>query len=256
MTIEGLNVLHVAGNISYGVLITCSSVDQLDIDIGNARNTGFNYFHNKFGMPYDFLLKSSINSGHFLFVAVKGNNKLMGFARFEQIAEETERTYRGKTHVVNHSIHLLRSIEIHPAHRHVGIGRLLFAVAVKHLKTNVITMPDNSGAAGFFKNKLGFRVLNPKNCGLSLRYEGYLMLPFPRARDMLKIMAGDYPRMVMPELIGSYEALKFRNNMGKGISSDDISDFLLLFESSRELLDSKLEDEMNSFIRGFNLKIT
>ena len=255
MTIEDLNVLHVAGNISYGVLKSGTSVDQLDIDIGNTSNIGFNYFHNKFGMPYDFLLKSSISSGHSLFVAVEGNSRLLGFARFEQISEETERTYRGKTHVVHHSIHLLRSIEIHPAHRHIGIGRLLFAVAVKHLKTNVITMPDNSGAASFFRNKLGFRFLNPKNSGLSRRYEGYLMLPFPRARDMLKTMAGDYPRMVMPELIGSYEALKFRSNMGKRISSEDISDFVLLFEDSRELLDSKLEGEMNSFIRGFDLKL-
>jgi hypothetical protein len=67
-------------------------------------------------------------------------------------------------------------------------------------------------------------------------------------------MAGDYPRMVMPELIGSYEALKFKRNMGKNITSDDINDFILLFDSSRELLDSKLEDEIYSFIRGFNFK--
>jgi Acetyltransferase (GNAT) family. len=254
MSVEGMNILHVAGNISYGVLETGSSVDQLDIDIGNSSNIGFNYFHNKFGMPYDFLLKSSLSSGHSLFVAVKDTNKLLGFARFEQISEETERTYRGRTNVVNHSIHLLRSIEIHPAHRHVGIGRLLFAIAVNRLKTNVITMPDNSGAARFFKNKLGFIALNTKSSGLSPRYKGYLMLPYPRARSMLKIMAEDYPRMVMPELIGSYEALKFRRNMGKSITSEDISDFLTLFESSKELLDSKLEGEMNSFIRGFDFK--
>nr|WP_321498064.1 GNAT family N-acetyltransferase [uncultured Methanolobus sp.] len=254
MSIEGMNILHVAGNISYGVLEAGSSVDQLDIDIGNASNIGFNYFHNKFGMPYDFLLKSSLSSGHSLFVAVQDSNKLLGFARFEQISEETEKTYRGKTNVVHHSIHLLRSIEIHPAHRHVGIGRLLFAISVNHLKTNVITMPDNSGAARFFKDKLGFSALNPKSSGLSSRYKGYLMLPYPRARSMLKIMAGDYPRMVMPELIGSYEALKFRCNMGKKVTSKDISDFVVLFESSRELLDSKLESEMNSFIRGFDLK--
>ncbi|ETA66718.1 MAG: hypothetical protein PWQ51_444 [Methanolobus sp.] len=254
MSIEGMNILHVAGNVSYGILEAGSSVDQLDIDIGNSDNIGFNYFHNKFGMPYDFLLKSSLSSGHSLFVAVEGSNKLLGFARFEQLSEETEKTYRGKTNVVHHSIHLLRSVEIHPAHRHVGIGRLLFATSVNHLKTNVITMPDNPGAARFFKNKLGFTTLNPKSSGLSSRYKGYLMLPYPRARNMLKTMAGDYPRMVMPELIGSYEALKFRRNMGKNITSDDISDFLTLFESSRELLDSKLKGEMNSFIRGFDLK--
>jgi ribosomal protein S18 acetylase RimI-like enzyme len=254
MSIEGLSVLHIAGNIRYGILEAGSSVDLLDIDIGNSANIGFNYFHNKFGMPYDFLLKSSLSSGHSLFVAVKGNNKLLGFARFEQICEETEKTYRGKTNVVQHSIHLLRSIEIHPAHRHVGIGRLLFAISVNQLKTNVITMPDNSGAARFFKDKLGFIALNPMTNGLSSRYKRYLMLPYPRARSMLKTMAGDYPRMVMPELIGSYEALKFRLNMGKNISSEDISDFITLFESSRELLDTKLEGEMNFFIRGLGLK--
>lgn len=254
MSIEGMNILHVAGNISYGVLETGSLVDQLDIDIGNSANIGFNYFHNKFGMPYDFLLKSSLSSGHSLFVAIKGSNKLLGFARFEQISGETEKTYRGKTNVVHHSIHLLRSIEIHPAHRHVGIGRLLFSIAVNHLKTNVITMPDNPGAARFFKDKLGFTILKPKNSGLSSRYKGYLVLPYPRAKSMLKTMAGDYPRMVMPELIGTYEALKFRLNMGKSITSEDISDFMILFESSRELLDSKLENEMNSFIRGFDFK--
>ncbi|MBP1910254.1 GNAT family N-acetyltransferase [Methanolobus bombayensis] len=254
MSVKDLNILHVAGNIQYGVLETGSSIDQLDIDIGNASNAGFNYFHNKFGMPYDFLLKSSISSGHSLFIAIQDENKLLGFARFEQISEETERTYRGKTNVVNHSIHLLRSIEIHPSHRHVGIGRLLFAIAVKHLKSNVITMPDNPGASRFFKEKLRFKPLNPKNSGLSSRYEGYLILQYPRAKNMLKTMAGNYPRMVMPELIGSYEALKFRHNMGKNISSEDISDFLTLFESSRELLDNKLKGEMNSFIRGFDFK--
>ncbi|WP_292469303.1 GNAT family N-acetyltransferase [Methanolobus sp.] len=250
MSIEGLSVLHVAGNISYGVLETDLSVDQLNIDIGQSNNVGFNYFHNKFGMPYDFLLKSSISSGHCLFVAVKGL-KLLGFARFEKIVEDTEKTYRGKTSIVHHSVHLLRSIEVHPSNRHVGIGRLLFSISVNHLKSNVITMPDNLGAARFFKEKLKFTKLNPANSGLSSRYNNYLILPYPRAKNMLKIMAGNYPRMVMPELIARYESLKFKVNMGKSISEGDVSEFQLLFENSQELLDRKLMNEMNLFLKGF-----
>lgn len=253
MIIEGLNVLHIAGDVSYGILETDSSVDLLDVDIGQSGNVGFNYFHNKFGMPYDFLLKSSINSGHHLFVAVNGK-KLLGFARFEKISDETERTYRGKTNIVNYSIHLLRSIEIHPSHRHVGIGRMLFAVSVRFLKTNVITMPDNPGASRFFKEKLSFTRLNPVNSGLPSRYKDYLILPYPRARDILKTMAGTYPRMVMPELIGRYEALKFRVNMGKKISKEDVGELRLLFEDFRDLLDSKLMNEMDSFLKEFDNK--
>ncbi|WP_340818002.1 GNAT family N-acetyltransferase [Methanolobus sp. WCC4] len=253
MSVEGLDVLHMAGAISYGVLETDSSVDDLSIDIGRSSNVGFNYFHNKFGMPYDFLLKSSISSGHHLFVAVN-DTKLVGFARFEKISDATERTYRGKTNVVHHSVHLLRSIEVHPSHRHVGIGRLLFAIAVRHLKTNVITMPDNSGAARFFKEKLKFTGLNSGSSNLSSRYRGHLILPYPRARNMLKTMAGSYPRMVMPELIGRYESLKFKTNMGKSITEKDISEFQLLFDNSRELLDNKLIDEMDSFLKGFEYR--
>ncbi|WP_094226548.1 GNAT family N-acetyltransferase [Methanolobus psychrotolerans] len=253
MSIEGLSILHMAGHVSYGLLETGSSVDQLNIDIGHANNVGFNYFHNKFGMPYDFLLKSSISSGHSLFVAIQGSEHLLGFARFEKISDETEKTYRGKTNIVNYSVHLLRSIEIHPAHRHVGIGRLLFAIAVKNLETNVITLPDNPGAARFFKDKLKFKRLNPNNNGLSPRYKDYLILPYPRAKDTLKVMAGSYPRMVMPELIGRYEALKFKYNMGKSISKEELRDFQQLFENSRELLDNKLMDEMDSFLKGFEI---
>ncbi len=252
MSIEGLNILHEAGNISYGVLESGASVDQLNIDIGKTDLVGFNYFHNKFGMPYEFLLKSSIISGHSLFVAVRDLDQLLGFARFEKISDETEKTYRGKTNIVDHSVHLLRSIEIHPAHRHVGIGRLLFSISVRYLKSNVITLPDNPGAARFFKEKLKFTGLNPGNKGLSSRYEGYLILPYPKAKNMLKTMAGNYPRMVMPELIGRYEALKFRSNMGKSISKDDVSKFQMLFEDSRELLNDKLMNEMDMFLRGIN----
>ena len=253
MAIEGLNVLHMAGDIGYGVLETGISVDQLNIDIGQSNNVGFNYFHNKFGMPYDFLLKSSISSGHSLFVAVKGSDQLLGFARFEKISDETEKTYKGKTNIVNYSVHLLRSIEVHPAHRHVGIGRLLFAISVNQLKTNVITMPDNQDAARFFKDKLKFKCLNPNNNGLSSRYKDYLILPYPRAKNMLKTMAVNYPRMVLPELIGSYESLKFRDNMGKSISKRDIKEFQILFQTSKQLLDNKLMNELDSFIKRFDV---
>jgi hypothetical protein len=128
----------------------------------------------------------------------------------------------------------------------------LFAVSVKYLRTNVITMPDNPGAARFFKEKLKFTGLNPGNNGLSSRYRDYLILPYPRARNMLKTMAGNYPRMVMPELVGRYEALKFRFNMGKSISGEDLNEFRILFEDSRDLLDDKLMYEMYSFLEEFD----
>ncbi|MEZ5336546.1 MAG: GNAT family N-acetyltransferase [Methanolobus sp.] len=248
MSIEGFKILHIAGDVNYGILETDSSVDELDIDVGHSNNKGFNYFHNKFGMPYTFLLKKSISSGHKLFVAVEGK-KLLGFARFEKLFDETEKTYRGKTNVVHHSVHLLRSIEIHHSHRHKGIGRLIIAISVKHMKTNVITLPDNPEAARFFKEKLKFSRFTSSNASFSSRYKDYLILPYPRAKNMLKTMAGTYPRMVMPELVGTYEALKFKNNMGKYISEDDIIEFQILFEDSLPLLDSKLMTEMNSFIK-------
>lgn len=252
MSIEGLNILHVAGNVSYGLLQIDSSVDQLEIDVGNSGNVGFNYFHNKFGMPYSFFLKQSISSGHSLFVALR-DKKLLGFARFEKLSDKTEKTHRGKTNIVHHPVHILRSIEIHPAHRKVGIGRLLFAIAVNYLKTTVITMPDNPEAARFFKEKLSFITFSSSDHSFSLRYKKYLILPYPVGKDLIKTIACDYPRVVMPELVGRYEDLKFKNNMGKYISEEDIVQFQLLFEDSLTLLDSKLMDEMTSFIKDFKI---
>ncbi len=99
----------------------------------------------------------------------------------------------------------------------------MFSIAVKNLKINIITLPDNSGAANFFKGKLKFQLLNPSNNGLSSRYKDYLIFPYPRAKNMLKTIAVNYPRVVMPELIGRYESLKFKSNMGKSISKKDVS---------------------------------
>ncbi len=248
MSFEGINVLHRAGNIFYGIMESSSSVDKLKIDINHHNSVGFNYFHNKFGMPYNFLLKSSIDSGHPLFVAIKDSCQLLGFARFEKISDEVERTHKGKRTTVHNSYHVLRSIEVHPAQRSVGIGRLLCSIAVKHLKSNVVTLPDNPQAMKFFKDRLKFNMINANNNSLSSRYSDYLILPYPRAKDLLKIIAGDYPRLVMPELIDRYEALVFSYNMGKSVSKKDIDDFRSLFEASKELINNKLIDDIESFI--------
>ncbi|WP_406657700.1 GNAT family N-acetyltransferase [Methanolobus sp. ZRKC2] len=246
-----MSVLHKAGSISYGLIGSESVVDSLVIEVGLANLSGFNYFHQKFGMPYDFLLKKSISSGHALFVAVDEQSRLLGFARFEKIADDVERMHRGKKSVVKRSVHLLRSIEVHPSFRHIGVGRLLFAISVEYLKSNVITMPDNSEAARFFKDKLMFEKINDNDCTVSARYKSYLLLAYPKARVLLKTVAGNYPRMVMPELIDSYESLMFRSKMGKSISRKDIVRFEDLLMNSSHLLDRKLLREMNVFLNNF-----
>lgn len=251
MSIDGMSVLHRAGSIFYGSIGSESAVDSLVIEVGLANTSGFNYFHTKFGMPYEFLLKRSVSSGHALFTAVDGQNRLLGFARFEKIADDVERTHRGKKSVVKRSVHLLRSIEVHPSFRHIGVGRLLFAIAVERLKSNVITLPDNAGAARFFREKLMFEAVGDNDCTVSARYKDYLLLSYPKARILLKTIAGNYPRMVMPELIDSYESLIFRSNMGKSISKNDIVQFETLLVNSRHLLDGKLLKEMNFLLNSF-----
>ncbi len=254
MSVKNMSVLHRAGNVSYGLLGSESAVDDLVIEVGRTGLSGFNYFHKKFGMPYEFLLKRSISSGHALFAATDDNARLLGFARFEKIADEVERIHRGKKNVVKRPVYLLRSIEIHPSFRHVGIGRLLFAIAVESLKSSVITLPDNFQAARFFREKLMFRTISENDCTVSARYKDYLLLSYPKARVLLKTIAENYPRMVMPELIDSYESLMFKSNMGKSISRRDLIRFKELLESSIHLVDGKLLKEMNSFLNKFTVK--
>ncbi|MBN2111103.1 MAG: GNAT family N-acetyltransferase [Methanosarcinaceae archaeon] len=251
MSIDGMSVLHRAGSISYGLICSESVVDSLAIEVGLASISGFNYFHTNFGMPYDFLLKRSVSSGHALFAAIDDRNRLLGFARFEKIADDVERMHRGKKNVVRRSVHLLRSIEVHPSFRKTGIGRLLFAIAVESLRSNVITMPDNTGAARFFKEKLMFEAISENDPTVSARYKDYLILQYPRARAVLKTVAENYPRMVMPELVDTYESLLFRMNMGKPISRKEILTFESLLTSSSHLLDGKLLNEMNLLLNNF-----
>jgi len=248
MSIDGMCVLHKAGNVSYGLLESEEAVGSLTIEVGLSNTPGFNYFHNNFGMPYDFLMKTSVSSGHMLFVSVDTDNRLLGFARFEKVSDNLEKTHRGKKNVVLRSVHLLRSIEVHPSFRNMGVGRLLFAIAVECLRSNVITKPDNPDAARFFKERLMFDTICSTDTIVSPRYRDCLMLPYPKTRFLLRQLAGNYPRMVMPELIDSYESLKFRSNMGKSISEGDILAFGQYLGNSRHLLDAKLSEEMDLFL--------
>lgn len=244
MCVKGISVLHKAGNVSYGLLESEEALEGLRIEVGQSGAPGFNYFHNNFGMPYDFLMRSSVSSGHPLFVSFDTCGLMLGFARFEKVSGSVEKIYRGQKNLVRHSVHLLRSIEVHPSFRNMGVGRLLFAIAARHLYSNVITKPDNPGAARFFRQRLMFDTICDTDCTVSPRYRDHLILPYPKARHLLRQLAENYPRMVMPELIDSYESLRFRSNMGKTIPKDDIVTFEKCLATSRHLLDRKLSEEM------------
>ncbi len=253
MNFEGMDQLHRAGNISYGLLSLECGVDDLNIDICANDSVGFSYFHNKFGMPYDFLLKCSIDSGHFLFVAMDDSNRLLGFARFEYADNALDVTKREGIKIVEHSFCLLRSMEVHSSYRHIGIGRILFAVAVGHLQSNIMAMPDNAEAARFFRNKLQFGDIGHAGCKVSSRYKDCLLLPYPKSRILLKTLARNYPRMVFPELVDLYESLKFKSNMGKPLFKSDIIKLKSNFEESGHLLDDKLSSEITSIIRKISI---
>ncbi|WP_256623220.1 GNAT family N-acetyltransferase [Methanolobus chelungpuianus] len=248
MCVKGISVLHRAGTVSYGLLESEEALEGLRIEVGQSGAPGFNYFHNNFGMPYDFLMRSSVSSGHPLFVSFDTCGRMLGFARFEKVSDNLEKIHRGKKSLVRHSVHLLRSIEVHPSFRNMGVGRLLFAIAAGHLYSNVVTKPDNPGAARFFRQRLMFDTICDTDCTVSLRYRDHLILPYPKARLLLRQLAGNYPRMVMPELIDSYESLRFRSNMGKSIPRDDIVTFERYLTTSRHLLDRKLSEEIEQFL--------
>lgn len=245
---QEIKKIHQAGDISYALLISSKVVDDLNIDVGAGEREGFIYFHQKFGMPYTFLLKKSIESGHFLFVSISGNDKLIGFARFEKLEEHTEKEIKGKMNVVNPSLFLLRSMEVHSSFRNCGIGRVLFSTAVYYLKGNVLTIPDNPEAAHFFRKKLGFTEVTDSIVNSRQKYEGHLMLAYPKAVALWHEIATKYPRIVYPELIDLYESLKFRHNMGKTISCNDIGRFEILLAECNGMLADAMEKEMNRLL--------
>lgn len=235
-------IIHKAGDMSYELLISSNAVDNLNIDIGTVDREGFIYFHQKFGMPYKFLLKKSIESGHFLFVSLSESNKLIGFARFEKLEEHIKKEIRCKTKIFMPSLFLLRSMEVHSAFRNCGIGRVLFSTAVYYLKGNVLTIPDNPEAASFFRKKLGFSEFTGPVGSSDQKYEGHLILTYPKAVTLWHEIATKYPRLVYPELVDLYESLKFRHSMGKAISCSDISRFEILLGCSEMLSDAMQED--------------
>lgn len=245
---QEMEKIHQAGDISYALLMSSEAVDTLNIDVGAVDREGFIYFHQKFGMPYKFLLKRSIESGHFLFVSIAGNDKLIGFARFEKLEEQTEKEIKGKMNVVSPSLFLLRSMEVHSSFRNCGIGRVLFSTAVYYLKGNVLTIPDNPEAASFFSKKLGFTEVTDPIGNYRQKYEGYLMLAYPRAVALWHEIATRYPRIVYPELIDLYESLKFRLNMGKVIPCNDIKRFETLLGECDGMLSGVMEKEMNRLL--------
>ncbi|MBC7086589.1 MAG: GNAT family N-acetyltransferase, partial [Methanomethylovorans sp.] len=241
---QKIKIIHQAGDISYALLRSSEAVDNLKIDLGISDRQGFIYFHQKFGMPYMFFLKKSIESGHFLFVSLSGNDKLIGFARFEKLEKHTEKEFRGRMNIVSPSLFLLRSMEVHSSFRNCGIGRVLFSTAVYYLKGDIITIPDNNEAASFFRRKLGFtEIVNSIGNGRQ-KYEGYLMLSSPKAIALWHEIATKYPRIVYPELIDLYESLKFRQSRGKPISSNDIGRFEKLVRESNGMLSDVMEKEM------------
>jgi len=248
MQITGFNIRHLAGDVAYGILESEEGVDELNIDVGIGGAEGFSYFHKQFGMPYPFFLKKSIESGHVLAVAVLVPDKLLAFARFEKLEDRVERIYKGRNRVIKHPLYLLRSIEVHSSYRHTGIGRVLFAIAVRQLRANVLTMPDNANAARFFKEKLLFGEIETASGIDPTRYPGYLMLPYPKAVDLLNVLVQRYPRMVLPELIDLYETLQFKANMGKTISPEEIGEFEVQLERFRSMIDEKTLAGMNDFL--------
>ncbi len=245
---QEMETIHQAGDISYALLVSPEAVDDLIIDVGAGDREGFIYFHQKFGMPYTFLLKKSIESGHFLFVSISGNDKLIGFSRFEKLEEHTEKEIKGKMNVVNPSLFLLRSMEVHSSFRNCGIGRVLFSTAVYYLKGNVLTIPDNPEAARFFRKKLGFTEVTDPIGNYKQKYEGHLMLAYPKAVALWHEIAAKYPRIVYPELIDLYESLKFRHSMGKVISCNDVGRFEILFAECNGMLSGVMEKEMTRLL--------
>lgn len=249
MQITGFKVEHVAGDVTYGTLSSVVGVDELDVDVGIDGMEGFNYFHNKFGVPHNFFFKKTISSGHVLAIAVLEPNKLMAFARFETLGDKSEKIYNGELKVVKPPILLLRSIEVHSSYRNKGIGRVLFALMARKLCADILVRPDNPKAERFFRNKLMFGDID-RISGLDpIVYFGHLIISHAKAAMLFGDVTKRYTRMVLPEFIGSYEALQFKVNMGKSIILDEVCEFEAAFEKYESMLDDELQSKMETLLK-------
>lgn len=219
-------------------------IDNLEIDVDVSGKQGFQYFHNKFGMPYPFFLKRSLESGHKLFVAIRYPNKLVAFSRFETVEDPLEEWHNYEKKVIVPATCLLRSIEVHASHRHIGIGRVLFSIASNNLRSNIITFPDNVDAARFFEDKLMFSKIEQTTGSIVLKYPGYLLLPSPAAISLIHTLIEQYPRVLLPDLIDLYESIMFRKNMGKPIDSETIVEFEENIEAAADMLHDKMLNDM------------
>lgn len=249
MQITGFKVEHVAGDVSYGTLSSVAGVDELDVDVGIDGMEGFSYFHNKFGVPYNFFFKKTISSGHVLAIVVLETNKLIAFARFEKLEDKVERIYKGELKVVKPPILLLRSIEVHSSYRNKGIGRVLFALMARNLCADILTRPDNPKAERFFRDKLMFGDID-RISGLDpTKYPGHLIISNAKAAVLFSDVTKRYTRMVLPELIDSYETLQFKTNMGRTVLLEDMHEFESLYQKYRDMLDAGLQKKIDLFLR-------
>ena len=249
MQITGFKVEHVAGDVTYGTLSSVAGVDELDVDVGIDGMEGFSYFHNKFGVPYNFFFKKTISSGHVLAIAVLEPNKLIAFARFEKLEDKVEKIYKGELKVVKKPILLLRSIEVHSSYLNKGIGRVLFALMAKYLCSDILTRPDNPKAERFFMDKLMFGDID-KISGLDpINYPGHLIISHAKAAVLFGDVTKRYTRMVLPELIGSYEMLQFKANMGRDVLLEEMCEFESLYQKYRDILDAGLQKKIDVFLK-------
>ncbi|MFP4654840.1 MAG: GNAT family N-acetyltransferase [Methanohalobium sp.] len=229
--LNGFEILHRAGDIVYAVPNSSGSIDELDIDVD--INNGFSYFQNRFAIPYRYFLKTTIDSGHRVIVAVSHPNVLAGFARFEEYNP--------------YQCYLLRSIEVNSSYRQKGIGKSLLAIAFVHLGAHVTTKPDNKRAQIFFK-KLGFMDIRTFSGFGNEEFRGYLILPSHKAVSLLWNLVQKYPRVVYPELVSLYEKLQFKFYRGKPIMSEDVHEFKKLFNKYNSFLDDGSFTRMNCLL--------
>lgn len=249
MQITGFKVEHVAGDMTYGTLSSVAGVDELDIDVGIDGMEGFSYFHNKFGVPYNFFFKKTISSGHVLAIAVLKPNRLIAFARFEKLENKVERIYKGELKEVKPPLLLLRSIEIHSSYRNKGNGRILFALMARNLCADILTRPDNHKAECFFRDKLMFGDIDRMSGLGPTEYHGHLFISYAKAAVLFSDVTKRYTRMVLPELIDSYEALQFKANMGRDVLLKEMCEFESLYQMYRDMLDAGLQKKIDLFLR-------
>ena len=208
---------------------------------------GFSYFHMKFGVPYRFFLKKSIECDHILAVVVK-SGKLIAFARFELLEKGMWKSRNGMDFCVQHPLHLLRSIEVHSSFRGAGIGRVLLACVIPSLGGYVITKPDNPKAQKFFMNIFGFRHIQNSPSPFDMtKYPNHVILPYPVAKHLFTIVAEKYPYLFASDLLIHYERLKYCVKHRKLLLEEDIELFGSLFERRREMLPAAKLVEIEAF---------